>query len=133
MKLFDRYLTDDYKHIVFKILCLKLKIKNLHINLYKKADGTNTLLNYIVDINNIPKTKGKLRQIQLQILEMLKLFDDICKRNNINYWIESGTLLGAVRHKGFIPWDDDVDVCILRDDVEKLNKILDEELKGNNL
>ncbi|MDF2567311.1 MAG: LicD Protein, partial [Oscillospiraceae bacterium] len=60
-------------------------------------------------------------------VEVLALFDRICKKHNIPYYISYGTLLGAVRHKGFIPWDDDTDVSLLRKDYEKVLKILPEE------
>lgn len=61
----------------------------------------------------------QLRQLQLIELEMLLEVDRICKKNQINYTITGGTLLGAVRHKGFIPWDDDADVALLRDEYER--------------
>lgn len=60
-----------------------------------------------------------LRQLQLTQLEMLKAVDDICTDNDIRYSLYAGTLLGAVRHKGFIPWDDDLDICMSRDDYNK--------------
>lgn len=72
-----------------------------------------------------------LRKHQLRILEIVKAFDDICQRHSIPYWIEGGTLLGAVRHKGFIPWDDDLDVQILYKDLKHLRKILEKELPDN--
>ena len=52
--------------------------------------------------------------------EILSNFHEICERNGIRYSLGFGTLLGAVRHGGMIPWDDDVDVVVLRDDFEKL-------------
>lgn len=52
---------------------------------------------------------------------------DICTRNNIRYFIAYGTMLGAVRHKGFIPWDDDIDVCMTRDDYERLCDVMAKE------
>lgn len=71
-----------------------------------------------------------LRCQQLRLLEMLVCFDEICRRRSIRYWIGSGTLLGAVRHGGFIPWDDDIDLELMRDDYLRLLHILPEELQG---
>lgn len=61
----------------------------------------------------------QLRQLQLIELEMLLEVDRICRKYQIKYVITGGTLLGAVRHKGFIPWDDDADVALLRDEYER--------------
>lgn len=62
-------------------------------------------------------------------LEMLQLFDEICRKHNLRYFAEFGTLLGAVRHQGFIPWDDDLDVAMFRPDYERMKEILPEEIK----
>ena len=59
-------------------------------------------------------------QMQERGLEMLKFVDEVCRREKLTYWLSGGTLLGAVRHKGFIPWDDDVDLMMPRPDYEKL-------------
>ena len=53
-----------------------------------------------------------LRKAQLIMLDMLIEFDAICKKHQLQYWLDSGTLLGAVRHQGFIPWDDDIDLSM---------------------
>ncbi|WP_201352086.1 LicD family protein [Hydrogenimonas urashimensis] len=53
---------------------------------------------------------------------------EICRRHNLAYWLDAGTLLGAVRHQGFIPWDDDIDIGLMRDDYENLIKYLAVEL-----
>lgn len=67
---------------------------------------------------------SQLREHQLELVEMLKFFAGICKEHNIRWWLACGTCLGAVRHNGFIPWDDDVDIEIFRDDYKKLENIL---------
>lgn len=66
-----------------------------------------------------------LKHLQDILLAMFKDFDEICKNNDINYFIYFGTNIGAVRHGGFIPWDDEIDIGILREDYERLIKILD--------
>ena len=72
--------------------------------------------------------ENELRSCQLKQLEILKIFDRICRKHNLRYWIDGGTLLGAVRHKGFIPWDDDLDVAMPSEDYKKLDQIIQSEL-----
>lgn len=69
--------------------------------------------------------------MQTGLLTLLKEFDAICKKHNITYYLEGGSLLGAVRHKGFLPWDDDIDLSITRDNFQKLLSVIDEELPDN--
>lgn len=69
-----------------------------------------------------------LRRHQERMKEMLQVFDSICQRHGIPYWISSGTLLGCVRHGGFIPWDDDLDVEMMMGDYRRLLRILPKEL-----
>lgn len=63
---------------------------------------------------------SKIRRLQMYLLEILVDFDKICRDNGIRYWLSWGSCLGAVRHAGFIPWDDDVDVEMLYEDYVKL-------------
>ena len=73
-------------------------------------------------------TLGELRAIQLVELELLCEVDRICRKNGITYRIVAGTLLGAVRHGGFIPWDDDADVAFLREEYERFRSACETEL-----
>lgn len=74
-----------------------------------------------------------LREFQLNLLEMLKELDKVLKENKLPYFLLGGSALGAVRHKGFIPWDDDIDIGLWRNDFEKMEKILQEKLPKNLL
>lgn len=65
-----------------------------------------------------------LRRDQKELFRMLLVVAEICKEHNIPWWLSSGTLLGAARHQGFIPWDDDMDIVMLRKDYKRLEKIL---------
>lgn len=78
---------------------------------------------------DVPKATESLRSMQLKLVELFANFDKICKENNIEYWIDAGTLVGTIRHKGFIPWDDDIDVSMTRKNFDKLFKVVN---KGNS-
>ena len=99
-------------------------------NLNKKSNQLNSqnqLLDLLFTSCDI-KIKGNLRNVQLLYIELLRFVDNVCKKHDIDYWLEGGTLIGAVRHGGFIPWDDDIDLSIMRKDYEKLIKVLPEEI-----
>ena len=66
----------------------------------------------------------KMKEIQSKVLEIVKIFDNICRENDIWYTLTSGSVLGAVRHGGFIPWDSDMDVFVKITDLEKLRLLL---------
>ena len=66
-----------------------------------------------------PEQSAKLKEVQF---EMLKVFAEICEKEKLTYWLIAGTALGAVRHKGFIPWDDDADLVMFRDEYERFRE-----------
>ena len=70
----------------------------------------------------------KLHQVQL---EMLDEFDRLCRKHGLSYWLDSGSALGAIRHQGFIPWDDDVDIGMIREDYEKFISIAEKEMSSD--
>lgn len=72
----------------------------------------------------LPQATGGMRLLQLGCAKLLHDFDFLCREHDISYWINFGTLLGAVRHGGFIPWDDDMDLGITRDELDRLMRIV---------
>ena len=115
--------TDD---ILLLLKTEYTKTEMLLWSIYKNSDES------IVEAKkrffyNLEKANNKdIERCQKNGIVLLYNLDTICKKYNINYWISFGTLLGAVRHKGFIPWDDDIDVGMLRDDILKLKQVLND-------
>jgi lipopolysaccharide cholinephosphotransferase len=71
---------------------------------------------------------GRLRRAQMKMLAMLEVVDAICLKHGLDYWLDAGTLLGAIRHQGFIPWDDDMDIAMPRDSYEAFLQIAPSEI-----
>ncbi len=81
----------------------------------------------------VPHAQGRLAQIQSILVKILKGIDNICQRHKLDYWLEAGSLLGAIRHQGFIPWDDDLDIGMMNDDFQKLVSIAPAEFAAENI
>lgn len=102
------------------ILGFKIKIAKREI---AKERQENVFYQYKkdkIDITKVPPAQGLLRDIQLANLALLKELSYVCEKNNFKYILDAGTLLGAVRHSRFIPWDDDIDILMFREDYEKI-------------
>ena len=110
----------------YKKLKKQIKNQNLILNSY------NSLFNTLF-IDYKLKPKGGLKYTQELSQLLLDFIDNICKKYDLEYWLDYGTLLGCVRHQNYIPWDDDIDISMIRKDFEKLLEVLETELKSYEL
>ena len=113
---------SDYgeTHHLMRLFGLKIKFPKREFSQKRKENPYYYYKKNNIDITTIPPATGQIRDIQLANLALLKELDYVCKQNGLQYWLDYGTLLGAVRHKGYIPWDDDIDVSMMREDYEKI-------------
>lgn len=115
------------------ILGFKIKIAKREI---AKERQENVFYQYKkdkIDITKVPQAQGLLRDIQLANLALLKELAYVCEKNNFKYILDAGTLLGAIRHTGFIPWDDDIDILMFREDYEKIVSAFKNTTKNSDI
>lgn len=98
--------------------------KRRNDSLASKLEDLRQLLIYNHPVFQVPPATGKLRLLQDGNTVLLALFARKCRENGLRYWLDYGTLLGAVRHRGFIPWDDDLDASMMRDEYDRLLELL---------
>ncbi len=95
---------------------------NIHVVL---GSEENKKITYPTDLTTV---KSELRKCQEKQLSILMVIDKICRENDIEYWLDGGTLLGAVRHGGFIPWDDDIDIAMTRENLLRFEQVVEKAL-----
>lgn len=83
---------------------------------------------YEEEIRSDYLVSADMKKVWARELELLEYFDAFCRKHDLKYFMDYGTLLGAVRHQGFIPWDDDVDVSMFRDDYERMKQLAEKEI-----
>ena len=129
-------LTDTFHYYLLnagKLNTISIKQANLKTPLTREL--RQTMLWYLNIKNYFPRNDrnvyyGRMDRIREMELELLTEIDRICKENGIAYFLSAGTMLGAVRHQGFIPWDDDVDIGMLPEDYEKFLKVCPKSLSA---
>lgn len=143
---YKNLIISDDTGVIFKDMYVKNNIDLIYNNLNEMNEKMNLLDSRIKDQETYSynlisylskdtdlKAKGALKHVQNLCPELLDFIANICDKYDINYWLDYGTLLGAVRHGGFIPWDDDLDIGMLRTDFNKLLEVLEDEVKLNHL
>ncbi|MDD7578772.1 MAG: LicD family protein [Elusimicrobia bacterium] len=88
----------------------------------------NLIMDYFIDAKMAKPATGALRQRQLLNVELLKEFVRICNKFNLDYWLDYGSLLGAKRHGGYVPWDDDLDIAMEQESLDKFKQIVNSEI-----
>ena len=120
-----------------KQLLLWIECKSRHIfcrdfesrlnRIEEKLDYISSLIKVTNDIKNLPKAHGQLRLLQLSSLAFSREIISFLDGHGIEYWLGSGALIGAIRHGGFVPWDDDIDLCTTRANYNRLGDLLQGE------
>ena len=139
-------INEDIQNISSEISELKKEIqsvKNENVELKRIIEDNKKNYDRILDSYNQQfstlflyydlKSKGPLRNFQRLNQELLNFVVNVLEKYDLKYWLDYGTLLGAVRHGGYIPWDDDIDLGMMRKDYNKLIEVIDDEIKSNNL
>ena len=130
----DNGLSGSYelKSYIDELSNLKSEFEDYKNKIQPQLDSYHFLLEGLY-INHELKPRGYIGLLHKVYNELLVFIDNVCKKHGLEWWLDYGNLLGAVRHGGFIPWDDDVDIGMMRTDYQKLYDVLSDEIKQRNL
>ena len=120
-----QYISDFYRTVDTKLDFIIQAIQDNR----KHMTG---LYAFDCDVKALPMATGHLRIKQMAVLKLLRIIDAVLRENNIKYFLGYGNLLGAARTGDFIPWDDDVDICLMRDDFERAITILRDKFNNGD-
>ena len=134
----------DKKHKMITLLGLKIKIKRKQKDkgqlsaanmrkLVAYVEQIKFILDSCCDITQCKPATGTFRKVQMFRAKVLKYLLELFQENGIQYWIDGGSLLGAQRHKGFVPWDDDIDIATDRDNYDKMLELLPKLFENTGL
>ena len=121
--IFNKQKKQAFHKKHFKPSAINRAIATLQHQVKSLADDVAELEHWGIDPRKISPARGFDRAVQLLGLEVLKDIDRVCRKHNIRYWLDFGTLLGAMRHVGFVPWDDDVDISMPWEDYQRFKNI----------
>lgn len=105
--------------------------KNYYSELVKAYPKLVTFLHYC-DVKKCKPATGRLKKVQDKEIELLKQLTNVFNSRNLAYWLDFGSLLGLYRHNGFIPWDDDIDLCMTRTDLQRILPVIKDMLSNTN-
>lgn len=125
-------LNNELKELSAKVNTLENSYNDFEKSSTEYFDSDNFLFNTLfLDYKFEPN--ALLKNLQTLECELLMFVSNICKKYGLNWWLDGGNLLGAVRHENFIPWDDDIDIAMMRDDYHKLDDVLKQEIENYGL
>lgn len=122
-----KYFEKSYSYIAQKVVEQDKKIGYLVDSMKHQSD----IINLQSDITKLKSATGALRIVQKADAFFMNKIVKVFEQNGLNYWLFAGTLLGAFRHQGFIPWDDDIDIAMLREDYDRVEEVIVKEFKNN--
>ena len=128
------FLFSQYEQLQHQLEVLKEE-RRTHLDLISNVLQSavkreiHTVVRGTTDVAKMPKAQGISRVLQMLNLEILEEIDRVCRANDLKYWLAFGSALGAIRHGGHIPWDDDIDICMMYEDWMKFREVCKTQMR----